>query len=176
MPGITGALAIPVWLGRFITSREAVLMSRFRVIVIAAIAAAGLAIGAAPTIAAVAQTHASHPATSRMATSASRASVQRPGGPVMIPDAHCPRGGTEATIYKSGCTDATALNHGSCSAAHGPMPFSPAYIFNGCGVRVWLFTGNLTGTKVCINPGTGNDGAFGTNYHYYQITTNHANC
>lgn len=148
-------------------------MSRLRMIVIAAIAAAGLAIGAAPTIAALAQTHASHSSTSRMATSAS---VQRHGGGVMTPDAHCPRGGTEATIYKSGCTDATALNHGSCSATHGPMPFSPAYIFNGCGFRVWLFTGDLTGTKICINPGTGNDGAFGTNYHYYQITTNHANC
>jgi len=144
-------------------------------IVVAAIAAAGLAIGAAPTIAAVAQTHASHSSTSRMATSASRVGVQRPG-PVMIPRAHCPRGGTEATIYKANCTDATALNHASCHSASGQMPFSPAYIFNGCGTRVWLFTQNLTGTKVCINPGTGNDGAFGPSYHYYQITTNTHNC
>lgn len=151
-------------------------MSRLRMIVITSIAAAGLAIGAAPTIAAVAQTHASHPGTSRMATSADRTSGQRPSGPIMVPDAHCPRGGPEVVIYKSGCTDATALNHGSCGAAHGQMPFSPAYIFNGCGVRVWLFTQNLSGTKVCINPGTGNDGAFGPNYHYYQITTNQSNC
>jgi hypothetical protein len=151
-------------------------MSRFRMIVIAAIAAAGLAIGAGPAIAAVAQTHASHPATSRMATPASRASMQRHGGQVMVPDSRCPRGGTEVTIYKSNCTDATALNHGSCNAASGQMPFSPAYIFNGCGARVWLFTGDLTGTKVCINPGTGNNGAFGTKYHYYQITKNPDNC
>ena len=139
-------------------------MSRFRMIVIATIGAAGLAIGAAPTIAAAAQTHASHPTASRMATS------------VASPDSHCPRGGTEATIYKANCTDATALNHGSCHASSGQMPFSPAYIFNGCGTRVWLFTRNLSGTKICINPGTGNDGAFGTSFHYYQITTNTANC
>lgn len=151
-------------------------MSRFRMIVVAAIAAAGLAIGAAPTFAAVTQVHVSHTATSRMATSASRASAQQRGGQFRIPDSHCPRGGDEATIYKSGCTDATALNHGSCGASSGKMPFSPAYIFNGCGDRVWLFTDDLTGTKVCINPGTGNDGAFGPSYHYYQITTNPDNC
>ena len=143
-------------------------MSSFRMILIAAIAAAGLAIGSGPAMAAVAPSHVAHPATSsRMAASASR---------VLIPDSRCPRGGTEVTIYKANCTDATALNHGSCSAASGRMPFSPAYIFNGCGTRVWLFTGDLTGTKVCINPGTGNNGSFQPAYHYYQITTNTDNC
>jgi hypothetical protein len=151
-------------------------MSRFHRIAITAIAAAGLAIGAGPAIAAVAQTHVSHPATSRVATSAGRASVQRHAGQVMIPDSRCPRGGPEVTIYKANCTDATGLNQGSCHAASGKMPFSPAYVFNGCGTRVWLFTGDLTGTKVCINPGTGNDGPFGPSYHYYQITTNPDNC
>jgi hypothetical protein len=122
-------------------------------IFIAGIAAAGLAIGSGPAMAAVGH-----------------------GSQVAIPDSRCPRGGTEATIYKANCTDATALNHGSCSAASGQMPFSPAYIFNGCGRRVWLFTGDLTGTKVCISPGTGNNGPFGPAYHYYQITTNPDNC
>lgn len=141
-------------------------MSRFRLIVIAAIAAAGMAIGAAPTIAAVAQTHAS---------SASRTSVQRHGDPVMIPDSHCTRGGVEVTIYKANCSDATGLDP-NCPATSGKMPFSPAYIFNGCGTRVWLFTGDLTGTKICINPGTGNNGAFGPTYKYYQVTKNTDNC
>jgi hypothetical protein len=148
-------------------------MNRFRMIAITAIAAAGLAIGAGPTVAAVAQTHGSSSSTSQMATSAG---IQRDGGQVMIPDSHCPRGGTEVTIYKAGCADATALNHGSCAAASGKMPFSPVYIFNGCGHRVWLFTGDLTGTKICIDPGTGNNGPFETSYHYYQITTNPDNC
>lgn len=137
-------------------------MSRFRMIVVGAIAAAGLAIGGGPAIAAVAQAHvAHHQATSRV---------------VMIPDSHCPRGGNEVTIYKANCTDATALNHGSCNATSGQMPFSPQYIFNGCSTRVWLFTQDLSGTKVCITAFTGNDGPFGPSYHYYQITTNPHPC
>jgi hypothetical protein len=139
---------------------EALFMSRFRVIVVAAIAAAGLAIGAAPALAGT------HPSDSAVR------SVSQAGGP----RSHCPRGGTEATIYNSSCGDATALNHASCSRSSGKMPFSPPYIFNGCGKRVWLFTGDLTGTKVCINPGTGNNGAFGPSYKYYQITNNPDNC
>lgn len=148
-------------------------MSRFRMIVITAIAAAGLAINAGPAIAAVAQSHVSHPATSRMATSGSQASAH--GGQVTIPDSHCTRGGVEATIYKTNCTDATSLNHG-CGASSGKMAFSPAYIYNGCGKRVWLFTGDLTGTRVCISPSTGNNGAFKPSYHYYQITKNPDKC
>lgn len=140
-------------------------MSRFRMIVIAVITAAGLAIGAGPAIAAVTQNQVSHPA-----------SVASPAGQVMIPDSHCTRGGPEVVIYKAGCTDATSLNHGSCNAATGKMPFSPVYIFNGCGKRVWLFTGDLTGTKVCITGGTGNNNAFRPHYHYYQITRNSIKC
>lgn len=143
-------------------------MSKFRMIVTAAIATAGLTIGAAPAIAAVAQTHAQHPAIARMATSGR---VQRHVSQVMIPDSRCPRGGTEVTIYKSGCTDAKGLDT-SCKATSGKMPYNPAYAFNGCGHRLWLFTGDLTGTSVCISPGTGNDGAFGPKYNYYQVTNN----
>ena len=133
-------------------------MSRFRLIVITAIATAGLAINAGPAIAAVAQNQQQH------------------GGQVTIPDSHCGRGGTEATIFKTNCTDETALNHQSCDAANGKMPFSPAYIYNGCGKRVWLFTGDLTGTKVCISSLTGNNNAFKPSYHYYQITKNKNKC
>lgn len=150
-------------------------MSRFRMILTAAIAAAGLAVGAAPTIAAVAQTHSSHSTISRMAASAGRTSMQRHGDSVMIPDSRCPRGGDEVTIYKAGCTDAKGLDP-HCFTTSGKMPYSPEYIFNGCGTRVWLFTGDLTGTKVCINPGTGNSGAFGPKYNYYQVTSNPDNC
>ncbi len=149
-------------------------MNRFRMIVIATITAAGLAVGAAPTIAAVAQARASHPATFSTATSITQARGQRLGGP-MIPDSHCTRGGVEVTIYKANCTDATGLDS-HCPPASGKMPFSPVYIFNGCGTRVWLFTGDLTGTSICISPFTGNNGTFKTSYHYYQVTSNEDNC
>lgn len=150
-------------------------MSRFRMILTAAIAAAGLAVGGAPAIAAVAQTHASHSVISLMAASADRTSMQRHGDSVMIPDSHCTRGGDEVTIYKAGCTDAKGLDP-RCLTTSGKMPYSPAYIYNGCGTRVWLFTGDLTGTKICINPFSGNNGAFGTQFKYYQVTSNQDNC
>lgn len=145
-------------------------MSRFRLVVITAIAAAGLGINAGPAIAAMAQNHVSHPATSRMPT------TQRHGSQVTIPNSHCGRGGVEATIFKKNCADETSLNHGRCSAASGKMAFSPAYSYNGCGERLWLFTGNLTGTRVCISPVTGNSNAFKPSYHYYQITKNKNKC
>ncbi len=149
-------------------------MSRFRSIFIAAIAAAGLTIGAAPGIAAAAQIRAPHSATSRTATSASRTSVQRPGSQVpRIPDSACPGDDDEVTIYKAGCTDATGLDSG-CAPASGKMPFSPAYVFNGCGTRLWLFTADLTGSELCLDPVSG--ATLTVAYKYYQVSSNEDDC
>ncbi len=84
-------------------------------------------------------------------------------------------GGVEVTIYKAGCSDATGLDSG-CAPTSGKMPFSPVYVFNGCGTRLWLFTGDLTGTKLCFNPVSGDSGTLKVDYNYYQVTSNEDDC
>jgi hypothetical protein len=149
-------------------------MKRFRLHIAAAAAVclAGIIASVAPAAAGTAPAHARSVAA--VAAHVSTASQPQRAGNSVSPDSTCTRGGVEFTIWKSGCTDPAGY---SCVYGNeGYMAYDPAYVTNGCGVRVWIYkTGVRAGYNLCISPGTGT-GKLGQSYSYFWVSNNEDEC